>query len=84
MGEHPLTLVVRGHRIARLPAVGVAADQPGVEIFDQVVHLQPQLVQAQAWAWLDVLEGKLDEDFVRAAGEKPQQRARPAVDKFFR
>ena len=39
---------------------------------------------AHDWAWLDVLEGKLDEDFVRAVGEKPQQRARPAVDKFFR
>lgn len=39
---------------------------------------------AHDWAWLDALEGKLDEDFVQAAGEKPQQRARPAVDKFFR
>lgn len=31
--------------MARLPAVGVAADQPGVEVFDQAVHLQPQLIQ---------------------------------------
>ena len=36
------------------------------------------------WDWLDALAGKLDEDFVNAASEKPKQRARAAVDKFVR
>ncbi len=36
------------------------------------------------WAWLDALAGKLDADFVRALDEKPKQRARATVDKFFR
>ncbi len=39
---------------------------------------------AHDWAWLDALAGKLDEDFVNAASEKPKQRARAAVDKFVR
>lgn len=39
---------------------------------------------AHDWAWLDGLKGKLDDDFVQAASEKQQQRARPSVDKFFR
>lgn len=39
---------------------------------------------AQDWTWLDGIEGKLDPDFVEAAGEKPPSPRRPAVDKFFR
>jgi len=30
---------------------------------------------AEDWAWLDQIAGKLDEDFVRAASEQPEQRA---------
>ena len=39
---------------------------------------------AHDWAWLDAVAGKLDEDFVRVAIERPKHRARPAVDKYFR
>jgi antitoxin VapB len=39
---------------------------------------------AEDWAWLDALVGKLDEDFVRAANEQPEQQERPALDKLFR
>jgi len=30
---------------------------------------------AENWAWLDQIAGKLDEDFVQAASEQPEQRA---------
>jgi antitoxin VapB len=36
------------------------------------------------WNWLDAIAGKLDEDFVQAAQEEPQQQKRPALDKLFR
>ena len=36
------------------------------------------------WAWLDSIVGKLDEDFVRAVEEQPEQQQRPALDKLFR
>jgi len=36
------------------------------------------------WAWLDVLSGKLDDDFVEAANEQPEPQERPALDEFFR
>jgi antitoxin VapB len=36
------------------------------------------------WDWLDAITGKLDDDFVRAASEQPDQQERPALDDFFR
>jgi antitoxin VapB len=36
------------------------------------------------WAWLDALVGKLDEDFVEAVGEQPEQQQRPALDQLFK
>ena len=36
------------------------------------------------WAWLDAIAGKLDEDFVQAAKEPPQEQKRPALEKLFR
>jgi antitoxin VapB len=30
---------------------------------------------AEDWAWLDLIAGKLDDDFVQAAAEQPKQRA---------
>jgi antitoxin VapB len=36
------------------------------------------------WTWLDSIVGKLDEDFVEAADEQPEQQKRPALDKLFR
>jgi antitoxin VapB len=39
---------------------------------------------AEDWSWLDALAGKLDDDFVRAVSEQPQQQERPALDELFR
>jgi len=36
------------------------------------------------WAWLDAIAGKVDNDFVRATEEEPQEQGRPAIDKLFR
>ena len=35
------------------------------------------------WAWLDALVGKLDEDFVQAMNEHPDEQERPALEKLF-
>jgi antitoxin VapB len=35
-------------------------------------------------SWLDGLVGKLDDDFVEAANEQPEQQERPALDEAFR
>jgi antitoxin VapB len=37
---------------------------------------------AKDWAWLDQITGPLDEDFVAAAREKPEDQKRPALDFF--
>jgi antitoxin VapB len=39
---------------------------------------------AEDWAWLDLIAGKLDEDFVQAAAEQPEQQSRPALDELFK
>jgi len=39
---------------------------------------------AEDWAWLDLIAGKLDEDFVQAANEQPEQQSRPALDELFK
>ena len=36
------------------------------------------------WIWLDSIVGKLDEDFVQAVSEQPEQQERPAFDELFR
>jgi antitoxin VapB len=36
------------------------------------------------WSWLDAVAGKLDDDFVQAANEQPEQQERPALDASFR
>jgi antitoxin VapB len=38
---------------------------------------------AEDWAWLDAIAGKLDDDFIRAISEQPEQQARPALNKLF-
>jgi antitoxin VapB len=45
------------------------------------VILEPM---SENWAWLDSIAGKLDEDFVQAIEERPQQQKRPAIEKLFR
>jgi antitoxin VapB len=39
---------------------------------------------AEDWSWLDEIAGKLDEDFVQATNEEPEEQRRPALDKLFR
>jgi len=36
------------------------------------------------WSWLDVIVGKLDDDFVQAVNEQPEQQERPELDDAFR
>jgi antitoxin VapB len=35
---------------------------------------------AEDWEWLDAIAGKLDDDFVEAANERPEQQHRPALE----
>jgi antitoxin VapB len=39
---------------------------------------------AADWTWLDSVVSELDEDFVQAVNEQPEQQERPALDKLFR
>ena len=39
---------------------------------------------AEDWTWLDAIAGKLDNDFVDAVGEPPDEQKRPALRKLFR
>jgi len=39
---------------------------------------------AEDWSWLDVICGKLDQDFVSATNEKLEQQERPSLEKFFK
>jgi antitoxin VapB len=39
---------------------------------------------AEDWTWLDSIVGQLDEDFVQAVNEQPEQQERPALDELFR
>ena len=58
---------------------------PGEEVrirrHGSAVILEPM---AEDWAWLDSIVGKLDEDFVQAVDENPQEQQRPALEKLFR
>lgn len=36
----------------------------------------------ESWNWLDALAGEVDQDFARAAQEKPQPRERPYLAVF--
>jgi antitoxin VapB len=39
---------------------------------------------AEDWTWLDLIASKLDEDFVQAASEQPDEQSRPAIDELFK
>jgi antitoxin VapB len=39
---------------------------------------------ADDWRRLDAIVGQLDDNFVRAVEEEPQQQERPALDEIFR
>ena len=57
-----------------------AADKVRIRRHGNSVILEPV---ASDWSWLDAIAGKLDEDFVQAAGEKPTEQDRPALDGLF-
>lgn len=39
---------------------------------------------ASNWAWLDAIANSLDDDFIQAVREQPEQQERPELDKVFR
>ncbi len=64
----------------RLPkAFRFETDEVRIRRHGQAVIPEPV---ATDWARLDALVGPLDEDFVRAATERPAEQARPALDFF--
>ena len=58
-----------------------AGEEVRIRRHGSAVILEPV---ADDWTWLDSIAGKLDRDFVDAAGEQPEQQKRPALDKLFR
>lgn len=58
---------------------------PGEEVrirrHGSAVILEPM---AEDWAWLDSIVGKLDEDFIQAVDQQPEEQERPALKKLFR
>jgi antitoxin VapB len=55
------------------------AEEVRIRRHGQAVILEPI---ATDWAWLDALIGPLDDDFVQAVNEKPEEQKRPALDFF--
>ena len=55
------------------------AEEVRIRRHGQAVILEPI---ATDWAWLDALIGPLDDDFVEAVNEIPQEQKRPALDFF--
>jgi antitoxin VapB len=45
------------------------------------VILEPM---AEDWKWLDTVCGKLDQDFIDAANEKPEEQKRADLDDIFK
>lgn len=39
---------------------------------------------ASNWAWLDAIANRLDDDFIQAVREQPEQQERPELDEIFR
>jgi antitoxin VapB len=60
----------------RLPGKEVRIRRHGSSVI-----LEPM---AEDWAWLDSIVGKVDEDFVQAVDEHPEEQERPALKKLFR
>jgi antitoxin VapB len=58
---------------------------PGQEVrirrHGNAVILEPV---AEDWTWLDSVVGKLDEYFLQAVNEQPEQHERPTLDELFR
>jgi antitoxin VapB len=56
-------------------------DEVRIRRHGSAVILEPV---SEDWEWLHRLVGKLDEDFVKAVGEQPEQQQRPALDRLFK
>ena len=55
------------------------ADEVSIKRRGNAVILEPI---PDSWNWLDALVGKVDQDFERAAQEKPQPQERPDLTVF--
>jgi antitoxin VapB len=65
----------------RLPkAFRFETEEVRIRRHGQAVILEPI---ATDWAWLDALVAPVDDDFVQAVNERPEEQNRPALD-FFR
>jgi antitoxin VapB len=56
-------------------------DEVRIRRHGSAVILEPL---SEDWGWLDGLVGKLDDDFVEAVLEQPEQQQRPALDRLFK
>lgn len=56
-------------------------DEVSIRRHGQAVVLEPL---PQDWAWLDRVIGRLDDDFVNAVQERPEEQKRPALDDVFK
>jgi antitoxin VapB len=56
------------------------ADKVRIRRHGNSVILEPI---ASDWSWLDAISAKLDDDFVRATSEEPNEQDRPALDGLF-
>ena len=64
----------------RLPkAFRFETEEVRIRRHGQAVILEPI---ATDWAWLDALVAPLDDDFVQAIDERPDEQERPALDFF--
>lgn len=64
----------------RLPkAFRFDTDQVRIRRHGNTVILEPIGLD---WEWLDKVVGRLDDDFVQAVAEQPDQQDRPALDYF--
>ena len=55
-------------------------DQVRIRRHGSAVILEPI---ASDWNWLDAIAGKLDEDFIQAVNEEPDEQERRALDSLF-
>jgi antitoxin VapB len=64
----------------RLPkAFRFETEEVRIRRHGQAVILEPI---ATDWAWLDALVAPVDDDFVQAVNEQPEEQKRPALDFF--
>ena len=57
---------------------------PWIPAFAGMTREEQQVVElsGDAWAWLDAIVGKLDDDFVQAVNQNPGQQERPRLEEL--